>query len=144
MISEKPQTRTQTRKAVHSVSKADSVEESFEDLLSKYKQIQLELECIRKEETKALEPKASPLKDDPQDHTTSITHTRLVPESAPSPAEPEDAMEVGTSEKKVFQAFNIKPLRQKLLTPANLEEVQREQAEQETEGDTQTDDGGEK
>lgn len=125
---------------VHSVSKPDSsVDESFEDLLSKYKQIQLELECIRKEETMALEPKASPIRDDPPDHTASITETTSVPEPTQSPAGPEETLEVEKSEKKVFQAFNIKPLRQKLPTPANLDELQRRRAEQEMGGDAQRD-----
>ncbi|XP_026220745.1 zinc finger C3H1 domain-containing protein isoform X2 [Anabas testudineus] len=136
---QKPQTRTQTRKVVHSVSQPDSgVDESFEDLLSKYKQIQLELECIRKEETMALEPKASPVRDDSPNHTASITETRSIPEPALSPARPEETFEGEKSEKKVFQAFNIKPLRQKLSTPADLDELQRRRAEQEA-ADTQTD-----
>ncbi|XP_067348930.1 zinc finger C3H1 domain-containing protein-like isoform X3 [Channa argus] len=130
---QKPQTRTQPRKAAHSVSKTDSsVDESFEDLLSKYKQIQLELECIRKEETMALEPKASPIPDDLTDHGSSITETRPVPEPAPSAAGPEESTELETAEKKVFQAFNIKPLRQRLPTPADLDELQRRRIEQET------------
>ncbi|KAK2842859.1 hypothetical protein Q5P01_013059 [Channa striata] len=129
---QKPQTRTQTRKAAHSVSKTDSsVDESFEDLLSKYKQIQLELECIRKEETMALEPT-----DDLSEHASSITETRPVPEPTRSAAGPEETSEeLETAEKKVFQAFNIKPLRQRLPTPADLDELQRRRIEQETGGD---------
>uniref|UniRef100_A0A3Q3JWT1 Uncharacterized protein n=1 Tax=Monopterus albus TaxID=43700 RepID=A0A3Q3JWT1_MONAL len=111
------QGRNQTRKVAHSVSKPEnSVDESFEDLLSKYKQIQLELECIRKEETRALEPKASPFREEPPDNATS---------------------ELEKAEKKVFHAFNIKPLRQKLPAPANLDELQKKWAEQEKEGDAE-------
>lgn len=73
-----------------SAPKAESVDESFEDLLLKYKQIQLELECIRKEERIALKQEEQP---------------------APAPAPEEE-------EKRAFQAFNLRPLRQKLLTPA--------------------------
>ncbi|XP_071317658.1 zinc finger C3H1 domain-containing protein-like isoform X2 [Trachinotus anak] len=149
---QKLQGRNQTRKVAHSVSKPEnSVDESFEDLLSKYKQIQLELECIRKEETMALEPKASPAREDTLDHTASITATRPVPEAAHSPAGPEEMADLEKAEKKVFQAFNIKPLRQKLPTPANLDELKKKWAEQdggvgadrEGDGEEQTEDGGE-
>ncbi|XP_056243359.1 zinc finger C3H1 domain-containing protein-like isoform X2 [Seriola aureovittata] len=144
--------RTQTRKAAHSVSKPEnSVDESFEDLLSKYKQIQLELECIRKEETMALEPKASPVREDTPDNAASITEARPAPEAAHSPAGPEDPSELEKAERKVFQAFNIKPLRQKLPTPVNLDELKRKLAGQdgeggavkEGEGEEKMDDGGE-
>ncbi|XP_070763374.1 zinc finger C3H1 domain-containing protein-like [Enoplosus armatus] len=128
--------RNQARKATHSVSKPEnSVEESFEDLLSKYKQIQLELECIRKEETMALEPKTSPPRDQTPYYTASITETKPVHEPAQSPAEPEETSELEAAEKKVFQAFNIKPLRQKLPPPASLDELKRKRAEQDKGGD---------
>ncbi|XP_040894448.1 zinc finger C3H1 domain-containing protein-like isoform X2 [Toxotes jaculatrix] len=138
--------RKQVRTAPHSVSKPEnSVDESFEDLLSKYKQIQLELECIRKEETMALEPKASPVREDTPDNSASITETRAAPEAAHSPAGPEEASELERAEKKVFQAFNIKPLRHKLPTPANLDELQRKWADQEKGGEKEerAEDGGE-
>ncbi|XP_018544562.1 zinc finger C3H1 domain-containing protein isoform X2 [Lates calcarifer] len=126
------------RKAAHSVSKPEnSVDESFEDLLSKYKQIQLELECIRKEETMALEPKASPVREDTQDNTASITETRPVPEPAHSPEGLEETSELEKGEKKMFQAFNIKPLRQKLPNPVNLDELKKRWAEQETGGEAE-------
>lgn len=135
MASEKLLGRNQARKPAHSVSKAEnSVDESFEDLLSKYKQIQLELECIRKEETMALEPKESPAKDPTRDNTASIIETKPVPEPTQSP---EDTSELETAEKKVFQAFNIKPLRQKLPTTVNLDELKRKWVEQEGGGAAQ-------
>lgn len=82
---------------MNSVPKAEATDESFEVLLLKYKQIQLELECIRKEERMAL-------KED---------------EELPAPAVPEEPVSAAREEeKKAFQAFNLKPLRQKLLTPA--------------------------
>lgn len=82
---------------MNSVPKAEATDESFEVLLLKYKQIQLELECIRKEERMAL-------KED---------------EEPPAPAVPEEPVSAAREEeKKAFQAFNLKPLRQKLLTPA--------------------------
>ena len=37
-----------------------------------------------------------------------------------------------TAEKKAFQAFNIKPLRQKLPTPSDLDQLRKKGAEPET------------
>ncbi|XP_031696470.1 zinc finger C3H1 domain-containing protein-like [Anarrhichthys ocellatus] len=166
--------RNQSRKAAHSVSKPEtSVDESFEDLLSKYKQIQLELECIRKEETMALEPMGSP-RAQTLDNTASITQSRPAPGPAPGSApgpspgsapgpspgsaavpalEPGPAPEPGPAaedpseletveEKKVFQAFNIKPLRQKLPSPAALEELKRKRDDQEGGGADDQEGGG--
>ncbi|XP_013882225.1 zinc finger C3H1 domain-containing protein [Austrofundulus limnaeus] len=96
-----------------------SVDESFEDLLFKYQQIQLELECIRKAETMALEPAASPVAEDPAAAAAAPAETRLAPELD---LVGEEQLE---KDKKVFQAFNIKPLRQKLPTPAELDELHR-------------------
>nr|XP_033490831.1 zinc finger C3H1 domain-containing protein-like isoform X2 [Epinephelus lanceolatus] len=154
MRKQKQQGRNQGRKAAHSVSKPEnSVDESFEDLLSKYKQIQLELECIRKEETMALEPKVSPARDQTPDHTASITETKPVPETVsepvPDPAQAAAAAAAAAvaaaeeaSEKKVFQAFNIKPLRQKLPPPVSLQELKKKWVEQEG-GSHAEDEGGE-
>lgn len=75
----------------------------------------------------ALEPKESPTRDQTPDNTASIAETKPVPEPSPSP---EETSELETAEKKVFQAFNIKPLRQKLPPPASLDEVKRKWAEQ--------------
>lgn len=121
VISEKLQQRNQVRKVSHIMFKPEnSVDESFEDLLSKYKQIQIELECIRKEETMALEPDDSPIgEEEIPDHSASITETKPVPEPTLGP---EDTSELDPAEKKVFQAFNIKPLRQKLPVAIILEE----------------------
>lgn len=122
---------------MHSVPKADSsVDESFEDLLSKYKQIQLELECIRKEETKALEPQVTldrvqPLVND----VAGAQESRLAEDAAPSPEEQTPLQHA--TERKGFQAFNIKPLRQKLPSGANLDELRRMSADQENGGEEQ-------
>lgn len=120
---------------MHSVPKADSsVDESFEDLLSKYKQIQLELECIRKEETKALEPQATLDSVQPL-AAGSVRESRLAEETAPAPEE-QTQLEPA-AETKGFQAFNIKPLRQKLPTGVNLDELRRMSADQENGGEAQ-------
>lgn len=82
----------------------------------------------------ALDPNVSPAGDQTPDNTASITETKPVPEAAQSPEEPH---ELDTAERKVFQAFNIKPLRQKLPVPINLDELKRKWAEQDNEGDAQ-------
>lgn len=119
------------------VSKADSnVDESFEDLLSKYKQIQLELECIRKEETMALEPQATLNSGPPPVNCVTAVQESLMAEYIePSPGDQPPLQPA--NERKCFQAFNIKPLRQKLPTGANLDELKRLLADQENGGQAQ-------
>lgn len=108
--------RNQFRKVVHIVSKQDnSVDESFEELLFKHKQIQLELECIRKEETMALEPKVSLSTDQIPAHPAGVPQ-----DAVPSLEEP---LQEEVIEKKVFQAFNLKPLRQRLPISLHLGET---------------------
>lgn len=99
--------------------------ESFEDLLSKYKQIQLELDCIRKAETMALEPATSPATVDAA-ATAPPAEVRLVPEQTEElPLGPVGTEQQEKDEKKAFQAFNIKPLRNKLPTVAELDGLRR-------------------
>ncbi|KAL0150537.1 hypothetical protein M9458_054130, partial [Cirrhinus mrigala] len=107
--------------------KAEAMDESFEDLLLKYKQIQLELECIRKEERMALKEEDEP-------------PGRCSPPADPvPPAEsPEEPLSAAKEEKKAFQAFNIRPLRQKLLTPAERDALNSRSAQ-----DVQRPDGDE-
>ncbi|XP_067293349.1 zinc finger C3H1 domain-containing protein [Pseudorasbora parva] len=113
--------RCQTRRPINSVPKAEAMDESFEVLLLKYKQIQLELEVIRKEERMAL-------KED---------------EEPPVAPEPAAAAAAGAlqEEKKAFQAFNIKPLRQKLLTPAERDALNTGRPAETPEGDSGDRDG---
>lgn len=105
----------------HNVPKQDNnVDESFEDLLSKYKQIQLELECIRKEETMALEPKLPPAIDQIPPHPANVAdNNRSVQVAVPGLDEP---VQEEVIERKVFQAFNIRPLRQRLPISLQLDE----------------------
>uniref|UniRef100_W5NHC0 Zinc finger C3H1-type containing n=1 Tax=Lepisosteus oculatus TaxID=7918 RepID=W5NHC0_LEPOC len=117
--------RPQVRKPIHNTAKTENgIEESFEDLLLKYKQIQHELECIRKEERMALSSKdpspqkeveGAPSVDQAVSGTVSIQKEAAIKESPP-PEKPEI---------KVFQAFNLKPLRQKLLTPMERDEMNK-------------------
>ncbi|CAN9498667.1 unnamed protein product [Ophioblennius macclurei] len=135
---QKPPGRTRTRKGPHGVPKPDSggvVDESFEDLLSKYKQIQLELECIRKEENMALAPAAVAPEEEEEEEADPGADPGADPLEAAAATGPESGPENLTTtemenlEKKVFQAFNIKPLRQKLPTPAQLDLLHRKGAE---------------
>ncbi|KAM4677558.1 zinc finger C3H1 domain-containing protein isoform 2-T2 [Discoglossus pictus] len=88
-------------------------DESFEDLLLKYKQIKLELESINKDEKLALSIKDetvivvdSPV--EPVVEPTVLEENSIVNEEVPVPP-PEEKPVV-----KTFQSFELKPLRQKL------------------------------
>ncbi|XP_062403840.1 zinc finger C3H1 domain-containing protein isoform X2 [Sardina pilchardus] len=113
---QKPFGRNQIRKQAYSAPKTENgVEESFEDLLIKYKEIQLELECIRKQAEAASSVTASP----DAEVETETADVEKETNTSEQPQDPEQQLEVEKEEeKKAFQAFNIKPLRQKLLTPA--------------------------
>lgn len=129
--------RNQFRKGAHCVPKQDnSVDESFEDLLSKYKQIQLELECIRKEETMVLEPKVPPSMDHIPAHPAGVPDNKPVQVAVPLA---EESLQAEGMEKKVFQAFNIRPLRQRLPVSHHLAEKtdDPEGSPAETEGESQ-------
>ncbi|XP_054633204.1 zinc finger C3H1 domain-containing protein-like isoform X2 [Dunckerocampus dactyliophorus] len=138
--------RNMTRRAPPGATKCDGgFEETFEDLLSKYKQIQLELECIRKEESKALEAKGQDVETKGQvvltKSLTSETKGQGVDCCRPAKSliPPEASGEGPSENKKSFQAFNIKPLRAKLSTPVSLDtSVQEEEAgERATKADTE-------
>ncbi|XP_014826514.1 PREDICTED: zinc finger C3H1 domain-containing protein isoform X3 [Poecilia mexicana] len=128
--------RVRVRKVGPNASRQDpSMNESFEDLLSKYKQIQLELDCIRKAETMALalEPAASPAVEEVPAAASPAAEVQL--EAEPTPELPlVGAEQLEKDEKKAFQAFNIKPLRHKLLTPAELDELRKKLEGQEAGG----------
>lgn len=137
-IPEKPFGRNQPRKQAHIAPKAENgVEESFEDLLIKYKQIQLELECIRQQAEEASSVTASP-DAEVETETTDVEKETSTPEQPP---ESEQQLEPEKEEKKAFQAFNIKPLRQKLLTPAERDalnaKLSKEQEKTEVEPSTE-------
>ncbi|XP_020312656.1 zinc finger C3H1 domain-containing protein isoform X1 [Oncorhynchus kisutch] len=118
------QVRNQQMMHNNNVAKVENgLDESFEDLLTKYKQIQLELECIRKEENLVLKPKDLPAQNE-SEVSASIPQTEplLDANSIPNEAAAEDLPgPEKTEEKRAFQAFNLKPLRQKLLTPAEID-----------------------
>ncbi|KAG5830578.1 hypothetical protein ANANG_G00312190 [Anguilla anguilla] len=121
--------RNQVRKPMYNSAKTENgVDESFEDLLMKYKQIQLELECIRKEERMALDPKA----DSPPKETEGPGGVKaeqvLESDSVQGEAAGEAPPDLEKAEKKAFQAFNLKPLRQKLLTPAERDAMNQKPA----------------
>uniref|UniRef100_A0A2H6N737 Uncharacterized protein n=1 Tax=Micrurus carvalhoi TaxID=3147026 RepID=A0A2H6N737_9SAUR len=115
--------KSPSRKQNYSSKNDNSVEESFEDLLLKYKQIQLELECINKDEKLALNNKEDGAQQSnsevasPQDQIT-IENVSIT----------KDAVnEMSPEENKVltFQAFELKPLRQKLPTLAERSKLKK-------------------
>ncbi|KAI5085816.1 zinc finger C3H1 domain-containing protein, partial [Silurus meridionalis] len=114
-VSEKPVGRAAPRKPPYISSKPENgMDESFEDLLMKYKQIQLELECIRNQERRALKPSVDSPHREQEDTTTAETPPGLAEGAESDLPEIREELE----ERKAFQAFNLRPLRQKLLTPA--------------------------
>ncbi|XP_051917067.1 zinc finger C3H1 domain-containing protein-like isoform X2 [Hippocampus zosterae] len=126
---QKPLGRIPARRPPPSMAKCEGAE-SFEDLLCKYKQIQMELECIRKEESMALEAKVQGA--EPKGQEVKVEGAVECP--AEGVTLPQDSVQVAADGKKSFQAFNIKPLRVKLFTPASLdtstEEEEKQQQEQ--------------
>ncbi|KAM7115953.1 zinc finger C3H1 domain-containing protein isoform 4-T6 [Molossus nigricans] len=98
-------------------------EETFEDLLLKYKQIQLELECINKDEKLALSSKEENVQEDPktlnsEDQTS--TDTVSITKDSNKEVAPEEKTQV-----KTFQAFELKPLRQKLTLPGDKNRLKK-------------------
>ncbi|MBN3286315.1 ZC3H1 protein, partial [Polyodon spathula] len=123
----KPKTfgRPPLRKPNYSTAKnVNSIEDSFEELLKKYKQIQHELECIRKEERTAFTSKEEPPRKEPAE---SVSDKQCI--AVPSSTEEVDGENVdgavAQDAQKPFQAFNLKPLRQKLLTPAERDQINK-------------------
>ncbi|XP_075065630.1 zinc finger C3H1 domain-containing protein isoform X2 [Mixophyes fleayi] len=92
------------------LSKNESCEESFEDLLLKYKQIKLELESINKDEKLAL--KEEHVKEE------SVVENTVAPPIQEEKCTANEVVPVVAVEEKPpvksFQAFELKPLRQKL------------------------------
>ncbi|KAM9313081.1 zinc finger C3H1 domain-containing protein [Gastrophryne carolinensis] len=127
--------RSPPRKSTHSSKNDNCEEESFEDLLLKYKQIKLELESIKKDEKLVLkentEERASqrtkeqeivvenapvpPIQiEDPAVATHTAAATAVEEVVAAEPAEEKPPV-------KTFQAFELKPLRQKLKPLTELQ-----------------------
>ncbi|XP_059582074.1 zinc finger C3H1 domain-containing protein isoform X3 [Alligator mississippiensis] len=117
--------RSPSRKQSYSSKNENSVDESFEDLLLKYKQIQLELECINKDEKLAQNNKEETEHQDGAE--TADTEDQVAVEEDVSIIK--DAIkEVSPEEKNqviTFQAFELKPLRQKLTTPAERSRLKK-------------------
>ncbi|KAM5170774.1 zinc finger C3H1 domain-containing protein isoform 2-T2 [Mantella aurantiaca] len=102
--------RSPPRKPSHS-SKNENCEESFEDLLLKYKQIKLELESINKDEKLALKEQHS------KEHESVVEDNVEITIKEETPTGDVVILEASVEEKppvKTFQAFELKPLRQKL------------------------------
>lgn len=106
--------KSPSRKQNYSSKNDNSVEESFEDLLLKYKQIQLELEYINKDEKLALNNKEEIPRQSDDNETAGFTDQIAIDNCSITK---EAINEVSPEEKNpvlAFQAFELKPLRQKL------------------------------
>ncbi|EMP40461.1 Zinc finger C3H1 domain-containing protein, partial [Chelonia mydas] len=116
--------RSPSRKQNYSSKNENCVEESFEDLLLKYKQIQLELEYINKDEKLALNSREETVHQD--DAKTANAEDQIAVENVSITKEA--IKEVSPEEKNqviAFQAFELKPLRQKLSTPAERNRLKK-------------------
>uniref|UniRef100_A0A8C5U543 Zinc finger C3H1-type containing n=1 Tax=Malurus cyaneus samueli TaxID=2593467 RepID=A0A8C5U543_9PASS len=116
--------RSPSRKQNYSSKNESSVEESFEDLLLKYKQIQLELEHINKDERLALSNREENEKQDGEKTVNTEDQITVENDSIKTDA----IKEVPPEEKNPvmgFQAFELKPLRQKLPTPAERSRLKK-------------------
>ncbi|XP_061495719.1 zinc finger C3H1 domain-containing protein isoform X3 [Rhineura floridana] len=116
--------KSPSRKQNYSSKNDNSVEESFEDLLLKYKQIQLELEYINKDEKQALNNKEETAQQG-NDETASpedqiSTEDVSITKDAVNEVSPEEKKKVLS-----FQAFELKPLRQKLPTLAERSKLKK-------------------
>lgn len=115
--------RSPSRKQNYSTKSENCGEETFEDLLLKYKQIQLELECINKDEKLALSSKEENVQEDPKplnsEDQTSTDAVSITKDSSKEVA-PEEKTQV-----KTFQAFELKPLRQKLTLPGDKNRLKK-------------------
>ena len=115
--------RSPSRKQNHSSKSENCAEETFEDLLLKYKQIQLDLECINKDEKLSLISKEETAQEDPKtlhlEDQTSTDNASITKDPSKEVA-PEEKTQV-----KTFQAFELKPLRQKLTLPGDKNRVKR-------------------
>ncbi|XP_033018945.1 zinc finger C3H1 domain-containing protein isoform X1 [Lacerta agilis] len=116
--------KSPSRKQNYSSKNDNSVEESFEDLLLKYKQIQLELEYINKDEKLTLNNKEETAQQgndemaSPEDQVS--TENISITKDAVNEVSPEEKNKVLT-----FQAFELKPLRQKLPTLAERSKLKK-------------------
>ncbi|XP_063303070.1 zinc finger C3H1 domain-containing protein isoform X1 [Pelobates fuscus] len=110
--------RSPLRKSAHPQRNENCEEESFEDLLLKYKQIKLELESINKDEKLALNIQENNKEAESVVTTTTETNNKkeeksiVVGNVTVPPPQTEEKVEKPPV--KVFQAFEIKPLKQKL------------------------------
>ncbi|OCT87462.1 hypothetical protein XELAEV_180211582mg, partial [Xenopus laevis] len=134
----KPKTtiRSPNRKSGHISRNENSAEESFEDLLLKYKQIKLELESINKDEKLALSLKEEIVKGE-----ANVVEKTVEPPVQVEKSTAENAEAIAPKDDKppvkTFQAFEIKPLRQKLkpVTEQKKQKVIEEAVETEITND---------
>uniref|UniRef100_UPI00398EBB42 zinc finger C3H1 domain-containing protein-like isoform X2 n=1 Tax=Pristiophorus japonicus TaxID=55135 RepID=UPI00398EBB42 len=111
--------RSPLRRPAHYYRNEDDMDETFEDLLRKYKEIQLELECINREEKMSQSTKGENLLEE---------DAGVVPgnNSIDANSIEKNNSQLSSTEKpqlKAFQAFELKPVRHKLPTPAEMDQI---------------------
>ncbi|XP_067906526.1 zinc finger C3H1 domain-containing protein isoform X2 [Heterodontus francisci] len=113
--------RSPSRRPAHYYRNEDDMDETFEDLLRKYKEIQLELECLNREEKMSQNTKGENLLEE---ETGIVTGNISI--DANSIEKKNSQLSTEKAQVKSFQAFEIKPLRQKLRTPAEMDQINQD------------------
>ncbi|XP_042190993.1 zinc finger C3H1 domain-containing protein [Callorhinchus milii] len=106
------------------------MEETFEELLKKYKEIQLELECLSREEKISLCTKGENVQEE---ETDIVSGEHSIDANSIDKNSTQISSSTENIQSKIFQAFELKPIRQKLLTPAQMDQINQTKEELETE-----------
>ncbi|GCB70448.1 hypothetical protein scyTo_0008580 [Scyliorhinus torazame] len=114
--------RSPSRRPAHYYRNEDNMDETFEDLLRKYKEIQLELECLNREEKMSQTTKGENLLEE----EAGVTSGNVNMEANSIEKNNSQLLSTEKPQVKAFQAFEIKPLRQKLRAPAEMDQINQD------------------
>ncbi|XP_069760161.1 zinc finger C3H1 domain-containing protein-like isoform X2 [Narcine bancroftii] len=98
----------------------DDMEETFEDLLRKYKEIQLELECLNREEKISQNAKGE---NSLEEETGVVAGNTSIDINSIEKNNEHLQSSTEKPQVKAFQSFEIKPIRNKLPTPAEMDQI---------------------
>ncbi|XP_067855540.1 zinc finger C3H1 domain-containing protein [Heptranchias perlo] len=121
--------RSPSRRPAHYYRNEDDMDETFEDLLKKYKEIQLELECLNREEKMSQNTKGEHLLEE----EVGIVSGNI---NIDANSIEKNNSQLSSTEKpqvKAFQAFELKPIRHKLPTPAEMDQINQIKDDHKTE-----------
>ncbi|XP_078424042.1 zinc finger C3H1 domain-containing protein isoform X1 [Cetorhinus maximus] len=110
--------RSPSRRPAHYYRNEDDMDETFEDLLRKYKEIQLELECLNREEKMSQTTKGENLLEE----EAGVLSGNMSIDANSIEKNNSQLLSTEKPQVKAFQAFEIKPLRQKLRAPAEMDQ----------------------